>query len=50
VTVGEVADALRERLAIEGARLSYRQNCGSMQRIRISAAIGKYPLARAGGA
>ena len=40
-TVDDVADELRERLAIEGARLSYRQNCESMQRIHISPAIGK---------
>ncbi len=40
-TVDEVADELRERLAIEGARLSYRQNCESMQRVHISPAIGK---------
>ena len=39
-TVDEVADELRERLAIEGARLSYRQNCESMQRIHVSPAIG----------
>src|SRR4051794_4356188 len=39
--VDEVADELRERLAIEGARLSYRQNCESMQRIHISPVIGK---------
>ena len=32
---------MRERLAIEGARLSHRQNCESMQRVRISPAIGK---------
>jgi hypothetical protein len=30
-TVDEVTNSLRERLAIEGARLSYRQNCESMQ-------------------
>jgi len=40
-TVDDVADELRERLAIEGARLSYRQNCESMQRIHISPALGK---------
>ena len=39
-TVDEVTDELRERLAIEGVRLSYRQNCESMQRIHISPAIG----------
>lgn len=41
LTVDDVADQLRERLAIEGARLSYRQNCESMQRIHVSPAIGK---------
>ena len=40
LTVDDVADAFRERLAIEGARTSYRQNCESMQRIHISPAIG----------
>jgi integrase len=40
-TVNDVADALRARLAIEGARLSYRQNCESMQRVHISPALGK---------
>jgi integrase len=40
-TVNEVADALRERLLVEGARLSYRQNCESMQRIHIAPVLGK---------
>ena len=40
-TVDEVADELRGRLAIEGARTSYRQNCESMQRVHVSPAIGK---------
>jgi integrase len=39
-TVDEVADAVRERITLEGARLSYRQNCESMQRIHISPGIG----------
>jgi hypothetical protein len=42
-TVDEVADELRGRLAIEGARLSYRHNCESMQ----PAALGP-PPSRAG--
>ena len=37
----EVADTLRVRLSNRGARLSYRQNCESMQRIHISPALGK---------
>ena len=45
-TVDQVADELRERLAVEGARLSYRQNCESMQRIHISPAIGKRRIDR----
>ena len=40
-TVDAVADELRGRLAIEGARLSFRQNCESMQRVHVSPAIGK---------
>jgi hypothetical protein len=39
-TVDEVIDELRDRIAIEGARLSYRQNCAAMQRVRISPVIG----------
>ena len=45
VTVDQVADRLRERIAIEGARLSYRQNCESMQRVHISPALGKRKVA-----
>ena len=40
-TVDEVADELQDRLFLEGARLSYPQNCESMQRIHISPAFGK---------
>jgi integrase len=40
-TVDDVIDQLRDRIAIEGARLSYRQNCAAMQRVHISPAIGK---------
>jgi integrase len=39
-TVDDAATALRERLETEGARLSYRQNCESMQRTHISPAMG----------
>jgi len=41
LTVDQVADRLRERVAIEGARKSYRQNLESMQRVHISPALGK---------
>jgi site-specific recombinase XerD len=40
-SVDYAADALRARLAVEGARLSYRQTCESMQRIHISPVLGK---------
>jgi hypothetical protein len=40
ITVDYAADVLRERLAIEGARLSYRQNTESMQRVHISPVLG----------
>jgi integrase len=40
-TVDEVVDLLRERLEIQGARLSYRQNCESMQRIHITPVLGR---------
>jgi hypothetical protein len=40
-TVDEVVDQLGDRVAIKGARLSYRRSCASMQRVHISPAIGK---------
>jgi hypothetical protein len=40
VTVDSAAEALRARLALEGARRSYLQNCESMQRTHISPALG----------
>ena len=45
VTVDQVAERLRERIAIEGARKSYRQNCESMQRVHISPVLGKRKMA-----
>src|SRR3954471_8192669 len=45
LTVDQVADRLRERVAIEGARKSYRQNLESMQRVHISPALGKRKIA-----
>jgi len=45
VTVDQAAERLRERIAIEGARLSYRQNCESMQRVHISPIIGRRKVA-----
>jgi integrase len=40
-TVDEVADEVRDRLVVQGARLSYRQNCEAMQRVHVSPALGK---------
>ncbi len=45
VTVDRAADLLRDRLAIKGIRLSYRENCESMQRVHISPALGKRKVA-----
>jgi integrase len=45
VTVDRAAERLRKRIAIEGARLSYRQNCESMQRVHVSPAMGKRKVA-----
>jgi hypothetical protein len=39
-TLDEVIDLLRDRLEVQGARLSYRQNCESMQRIHVSPSLG----------
>jgi hypothetical protein len=43
-TVDDAVNALRERLALEGARRSYEQNCESTQRIHISPALGSRQL------
>src|SRR3954462_2773335 len=45
LTVDQVAERLRERVAIEGARKSYRQNLESMQRVHVSPALGKRKIA-----
>jgi hypothetical protein len=44
-TVDEAVDALRDRIAVEGGRKSYRQNCESMQRVDISPALGSRRVA-----
>jgi len=44
-TVDEAASALRDRIELQGARTSYRQNCESMQRVHISPAMGSRPVA-----
>jgi integrase len=43
-TVDDAADALRRRLALDGARKSYLEGCESMQRVHISPAFGDKPL------
>jgi integrase len=45
-TLDEATDSLRRRLAVEGARKSYLQNCESMQRVHISARLGDKPVDR----
>ncbi len=45
-TLDEATDALRRRLAVEGARTSYLQNCESMQRVHISPRLGAKPVDR----
>jgi hypothetical protein len=45
LTVDQVADRLRERIAIEGARKSYRQSCESMRRVHVSPVLGKRKVA-----
>jgi hypothetical protein len=44
-TVDDAANALRDRLELQGARNSYRQNCESMQRVHISPAMGSRRVA-----
>jgi integrase len=39
-SVDTVADSLRQRLALSGARRSYRENCASMQRAHIGPGLG----------
>jgi integrase len=45
-TVDEATDSLRRRLAVEGARKSYLQNCESMQRVHISPRVGDKAIDR----
>jgi hypothetical protein len=41
----DAVHALRERLELQGARKSYRQNCESMQRVHVSPAMGSRRVA-----
>ncbi|MDB5862094.1 MAG: site-specific integrase [Ramlibacter sp.] len=45
-TVDDVADSLRQKQVIEGARKSYKEHCESMQRVHISPALGRKPVDR----
>jgi hypothetical protein len=39
-TVDDAANELRDRVGLQGARKSYRQNCEFMQRVHISPVMG----------
>ena len=43
-TVDDAVDSLRRKLALEGARKSYLENCQSMQRVHITPRLGSVPL------
>jgi integrase len=43
-TVDEVADSLRRKLRLRGARPSYLEGCESMQRVHISPHLGAMPV------
>ena len=45
-TVSEVADSLRQQLAMTGCRRSYLQNVESMQRVHITPRIGHLPVTK----
>jgi integrase len=44
VTVQDAGDSLRRKLAMEGARKSYREGCESMQRVHIVPGLGNAPV------
>jgi integrase len=46
VTIDDAADSLRRKLAVQGSRKSYLENCESMQRVHIGPAFDKTPLAK----
>lgn len=43
-SVDDIADLLRRKQKLEGARKSYRENCESMQRVHISPRLGSLPV------
>lgn len=43
-TVGQAADSLRRKLALEGARKSYLEGCESMQRVHLTTRMADRPL------
>jgi hypothetical protein len=45
-TVDDAGDSLRLKLALQGSRKSYLQNCESMQRVHLSPRIGNKPVDR----
>jgi integrase len=44
VTITDAADSLRRKLALEGARKSYLENCESMQRVHVAPAFTDTPV------
>lgn len=46
VTIEDAADSLRRKLALQGSRKSYLQNCESMQRVHIVPRLDNAPLAK----
>jgi site-specific recombinase XerD len=46
VTVDDAADSLRRKLAVEGARKSYRENCATMQRVHLGPRLGAMPIGK----
>jgi integrase len=44
VTIGDAADSLRRKLAMEGARKSYLEGCESMQRVHVVPGLDDAPV------
>ncbi len=46
ITVSYAAEDLRQKLALQGSRKTYLENCRSMQRVHIDPRLGSQPLAK----
>jgi integrase len=44
ITIDDAAESLRRKLAVQGSRKSYLENCESMQRVHISPALHGTPI------